>query len=65
MNEPLKGKKTIIGAIAGAILSMVVLADSIIAPDTWWLTSEQYAAISGMILSWFGVSVRLAIKKGR
>ena len=50
----LKGKKTMLGAVAGGAL--------VIAHATGWIDAQTFQVIGGFIVTWTGVSLRLAVK---
>ena len=58
----LKGKKTIIGSILLGLLAAIYGIDQWVEPDKWWL---PYETMIGIIGAWTGVSLRLAIAKGK
>lgn len=57
----LTGKKTHLGSIAAGLLAAIYGLDQMIDPDVAW--KIPYTVIAGLIASWTGVNMRLAVKK--
>ena len=49
----LQGKKTIIGSVLGGVV--------VVAYSLGWITDQQAGVALGIILSWTGVAIRMAI----
>lgn len=53
MWDKLKGKKTIIGSVLGGVV--------VVAYSLGWITEQQAGVALGIVMSWTGVAIRMAI----
>ena len=53
----LKGKKTVLGSVAGGAL--------VIAHALGWVDTQMAEMIGAAILAWTGISLRMAVAKGK
>lgn len=68
--ESLRGKKTIVGSLLAGLVTVLyavdrLFNDSMATPEVeTWLSAEVYVLLAGLIVSFTGVSLRLAVRDG-